>query len=190
MMWVIFAILAAWMLGLTLIISGLVRHIATLQLGREAGPLPILQPNLEAGPEIGSAVPVEIQTRLLSYGRAADVDQALFIFSPGCGVCLEVADVVANLRPGPIDLLFVILGPTVGPEALEIRSVLKRTSAPIVEGDDARAIMREFHIGSVPYALRLRAGTIVRRKFLRRAADAKEVLGTVSSELYEKAVAQ
>jgi hypothetical protein len=169
-------ILAIWLLVLSLVVVGMVRHVATLELARQAGPLPLLHYDFDRdGPEIGAAVPVAVADLLSARRRSVNGSQVLFFFSPGCGTCLEVASEVIQRPAIGQKSVFIVLGPETGGAAAEMREVLARTHGPVVEGEEARVAMRALSIRSIPFAVRVSGGQISQKLFLRRTTNIKEL---------------
>ncbi len=183
MSWVALAVISAWLLVVSFVLAGLVRHVATIQLAGQAGPLPLRPYDFEAdGPEVGMVVPTEVADVLLDHGRSPESEQVLFVFSPGCGTCLEVADKVAHQPSFAGVSLFLVLGPTTGGEAAEIRALLAPTGAPLIDGDPARSTMRALKINSVPFAVCIGKGRVVRKRFLRQNANFDDLFPPASLE--------
>lgn len=191
MIWVVLALLAGWLLVLSLVVWGLAKNAATWELARHAGPIPRLQYDFDAdGPVVGSPIPTEVLEFLSA--RAPDLidDGLLFVFSPGCGTCLEVASDVARRSDVARKSVFVAVGPTTTGAATELRSVLARAERPILDGDDARSVMRALNINSIPFVVRVRRGTVIRKAFLRKSVNLDELVLDDSADILTEIAAQ
>jgi hypothetical protein len=169
-MWIAIGVLAAWMLVLSLLYAGLVRFVATLGLAREAGALPLLPIDFDAdGPEIGASLPADVVNVFSGHGRSLNNSQVLLLFSPGCGTCLSVAEEVSQLpRTTTVGSVFLVVGPSVGDATDDLRRALKDCDGPVIDGADARTVMRALDINSVPFAVRVAEGRVVQKRFLRQ----------------------
>ncbi len=175
MIWVAAAVLALWLLFLTLILAGMARNIAAIEMARSAGPVPVATLDLDhSGPEAGAQLPDDLVA--VAQASGASPTSTLVFVSPGCGTCLEVAADLSGKSAPSTDLVFVVIGPSGTDSAIELREVLARSTAPIVEGDDARLLMRGFGVGAIPFAVRLDGPQVARSRYLRKASDIRTVL--------------
>jgi hypothetical protein len=179
MTWIVLGVLALWLAALTIIVAALSRNVAAIQMAHRAGPVPVATVDLDQnGPDAGVPVPADLLA--LAQVAAPDADKLLVFMSPGCGTCLEVAEELAKDGTRGEDLstslLFVVVGAASSQGVQELREILARTGAPLVDGDDARRLMRELGVGALPYAVRLTGAQVSESRYLRRAADIHRVL--------------
>jgi hypothetical protein len=164
-----------WLLALTIILAAMARNIASIELARSAGPVPVATLDLDqTGPQAGASLPDDLVAVAQSAG--ASPTSTLVFVSPGCGTCLEVVDDLTRKTTAPAELMFVVIGATGTDSAIELREVLARSSAPILDGDDARLLMRGFGVASIPFAIRLDGPRVARSRYLRKASDISAVL--------------
>lgn len=175
MIWVAIGLTSIWLLLLSLLVAGLVRHMATLELASKAGAVPRMQLDFDSdGPEVGSVIPFAVLDILTErLGRVLD-DQVIFVFSPGCGTCLEMASEIIRWPSLAARGAFVVRGPTTGGAADELRGILQRAGTPLVDGEDARTMMRELNVNSVPFAISVTGSKVAHKKYLRRAVHLAE----------------
>lgn len=184
MIWAVLAVLALWLAALTIVVAALSRNVAAIQMAQRAGPVPVATVNLDDnGPAPGIPVPADLLDLTQATGTGGD--QLLVFMSPGCGTCLEVAEQLAKDATHGKDLstslVFVVVGATPSQGVQELREILARTGAPLVDGDNARRLMRELGVGALPFAVRLAGGQVSESRYLRRAADIRGVLTSVTS---------
>ena len=69
MIWLALAMEAVWLLAISFALASLIKHVATLQLAREAGPLPLVRPDFDHdGPDVGVRVPPDLMQILYDRG--------------------------------------------------------------------------------------------------------------------------
>lgn len=172
MIWLLFAVVAIWLSLLSILAYGIVRHLSTLELASRAGAVPRLELNFDAdGPEVGTAVPGAILEMIQGrIGRPAS-NEMVFLFSPGCGTCLEIASAIVGRPTLAARSVFVVRGPTTGGAAEELRDLLRRVERPIIDGEEARVVMRELNINSVPFGVSLDHGNVLAKRYLRRSVQ-------------------
>lgn len=175
MIWVAVAALAVWLLALTITLSAMARNVGAIELARSAGPVPVATLDLDqSGPQAGASLPDDVVA--VAQAAGASPTSTLVFVSPGCGTCLEVVEDLTRKPDPSIELMFVVIGATETESAIELREVLARSTAPILDGDDARLLMRGFGVASIPFAVRLDGPQVARSRYLRKASDIHKVL--------------
>ena len=169
MIQLVLVLLALWLVALTVVVVGLARHQAIVQLANVAGP-PRL--NMDAdGPEVGSEVPGEV-IRLLddSAPRWSDYGRSVVLFmSASCGPCRDVAAAIVGQREFSADVTFLIAGRRdVSRDLLE---TLKPTGRPVILNPEAQDIMRLMNVHSSPFAFAIVQGKVEGKRFIRTAED-------------------
>jgi hypothetical protein len=167
-----------WLLALTVVLAGVVRHLGALQVANVLTTAPQGGFNFDTdGPWLNSPLP----DRAAEAFRRAGVGAADFVavfFSAGCGTCLERADGIAGTKPDPERIVFLI-GGSHRPEPLaDLRAVLEPVGAPILTDPDAHDIAKSLNIQSTPFAFRVVAGQVVGKVYVRTDAD----LATLTAE--------
>jgi hypothetical protein len=173
------ALVSLWLGVLTLVVILTVRQIGLLSI-RLAG----ADPNIPALPadysmdndglEIGSPVPEAVTSLLpqLQQGRTG-----ILLAAATCTTCHEL---VQGLRTQQLPIPFVALIPG-PPELVEQLAALLPPQAHIVRGLTATEIANTFGISNVPFGLVVADGTIVNKRYLRRASDFVNLVDTQGS---------
>jgi hypothetical protein len=119
------------------------------------------------GPEIGSPVPSEVLAGLPQLQHGATT--ALF-FSSTCQPCRQFAVDLQHHPEGPgQDTVALIAG--ADEERVEELAALLPSSLGIVRDPLATEVATALNIHSVPFGFRVEEGVVVKRTFLRNAAD-------------------
>ena len=159
-----------WLLVLTVLFIGVVRHLGALQITGASTTAPESGFNFDTdGPWIPSPLP-ERAVDALVRGGVADPQFVGVFFSAGCGTCLERATEIADDLPDAARTVFLVTGNR--PDALtDLRRVLEPVGARIVGDPEAHDIVKALGIQSTPFAFRVAAGQVVAKTYLRNLND-------------------
>ncbi|MDX2343261.1 MAG: hypothetical protein QNL12_05780 [Acidimicrobiia bacterium] len=170
MIWVALAGLAVWLLVLTVLLVGVVRHVAEVHLAEEAGPTPrVLFDFSRSGPPVGSRLPTLVE-RLVGpnpNGRT----RVLTFFSPTCGNCLERARDIVALGSLGVEAFFFVDSREPTPESVELVEILTATLGRVFEGDDVLPAMQEMNIEALPWIVSVGGDEVVDSSFLSRGTN-------------------
>lgn len=171
-------LILVWLLALSLLVAGLVRHLGTLQAVGSA--------NLQApaggflydtdGPWIPSELPGRVLSAFTAYGIQTH-DMTVTFFSSGCGSCIERATNVAKAVEDPDRNVFLITGAH-AETSRELRSILAPSGAPMLTDPEAHDIVKTMEINSTPFAFRVIDGQVVSKAYLRTVDDYRTVAST------------
>jgi hypothetical protein len=161
----------AWLLGLTVLVGALIRHMGALQIVAGFGSAPQgMSFNFDTdGPWIPSVLPGRAAAALERAGIST-ADLAVAFFSSSCMPCLERAEEIVREHPNPARTLFLVTGDH--EEAVEtMTQALAPVGAPILFDPDAHDIVKSLDIEATPFAFRIAAGEVVQKAYLRSARD-------------------
>jgi len=171
---VIVALMALWLLVLTVVLLALLRHIAESNILAIAG-----RPfSVDAdGPELDSEVPAALRA---AVGVDAISGSVLVTFmSASCGPCLETARGLAELNDIPTEAVFLVTArPGEGSQVLEL---LARTGRRVITDPSARELALEANIHSTPFSFYADRGRVTRKAYLRSVGDFIDLARTVGS---------
>lgn len=186
MIWIAIGGLTVWLLVLTIGLAAVVHYLGTLNLAREAGPLPLATLDLDAaGPAIGSELPSEALLALPDDVVRGDGERALLFLSPGCGICLEAA-AAAGVHPDLAGLMTVVMPGVVSrdsPVVADMVAALGPLGETVLVANDARTVMQTLKVDAIPFVLTLVAGRVTNKLFVRRASQLDEYLGELHNRM-------
>lgn len=177
---VLLAVLGGWLVVLTVLFAAVVRHLGTLEatmLGIAGG----TRFDFDAdGPAVGSELPGEVG-ELLARHEVDPLAEAVVLFaSTSCGSCLERAEEFSR-TPAAAGAGLVVLAAGRDPQrAAELRQVLAPATAVFVTDPDAHEIVRRLEVNSTPFAVRIAAGTVTGKAYVRVGDDIAELLAAGS----------
>lgn len=176
MIQLILVLLTLWLVALTLVVVGLARHQAILQLASITGPPRI---DMDAdGPEVGSEVPDEV-IRLLNEsapGWSVAQPAVILFMSASCGPCRDVATSAVERRELLTDVTFLVAGrQNVSKDLVEL---LRPTGRPVILNPEAQDIVRLMNIHSSPFAFAIAQGKVDGKRFIRTVEDVAFPLGS------------
>lgn len=188
MVWVSVGVLALWLLALTVVIAGVVRHLGTMTLVQAAGQAPVINMDLDAdGPEIGTSVPQEVHDILRRHqdSQVTSERRLVVFFSPGCGTCVDAARELARRTELADRCTIFILGARIAAAGTvtELLDVLQPLADTVSVDEDARAAMQGLQINSVPFVVSIAADRIDGKLFIRRASQLQDFLDQFSRRL-------
>lgn len=169
MIQLVLVLIALWLIALTVLVIGLARNQAIVQLANIPGPPRI---NMDAdGPEVGSDVPGEV-IRLLNDsapGWTVDHGGVILFMSASCGPCRDVAAAVVGRRELSAGVTFLVAGRH--NVAGDLVGILKPTGRPVILNPEAQDIMKLMNVHSSPFAFAIAEGRVHSKRFIRSAED-------------------
>lgn len=168
--WVALALLGAWMLVLTALVAGLIRHVAEVRLALEAGKPPEVSFDFaRSGPQVGSHLPRAVHSLL---GPAANgAMRTLTFFTASCGDCLERAHHIAGSGRPLAGHVFFVGAQEDGATAAAIAEVLASAGADVVTGRPALDAMQALAIEAIPWVVKVDGGEVVDSAYLGRRSS-------------------
>lgn len=160
-----------WLLALTVLLAGLIRHVATLSLAGSAAPVDGSAGfNFETdGPWVPSALPEKV-VDVFRIAKVSTDDLVAVFFSAACKSCLERAEDIARSDIDPERVVFLLAGHH--PEGLEnLREALEPTRAQLLLDPDAHDVVKSLDINSTPFAFRVLDSEIVAKTYIRGIDD-------------------
>ena len=181
----LFVLFFAWLLALTLLVAGLVRHLATLHAaGGASTDTAATGFNFDTdGPWIPSALPDPVVEIFRSSGVQTKDLMAAF-FSASCKACLARAEDIARSEPHPERTVFLLTGHH--PEGLEnLRMALASTGATLLYDPAAHDIVKSLDINSTPFAFRVFEGEVISKSYIRTVDDFRRVAAADPTQAIE-----
>lgn len=165
-----------WLLVLTILFAGVVRHLGAMQAAGTGDQAPRGGWLFDTdGPWIPSELPDRARAALQTNGIQTDDLTATF-FSSRCGPCVERATEVAAVVADPTRNVFLVTGAQ--PEAVQnMREILQATGARILTDPDAHDVVKSLDISSTPFAFRIVDGQVVGKAYLRNVDDYSDLAG-------------
>lgn len=174
MIWIALLVVVAWLTALTVLLAGLVRNVASIDLARNSGTLPVLDLDA-AGPKSGE-LQVQAVGLLQSAGASLSSTQVIIFISPTCGTCLELATEISE-RPSTAEgAVICIVGDTLSPEYADLRRRFSNVNVRgMLTGEDSRSLMRSMSVGALPYGVIVSSGSVSGSAYLRVPADLEKL---------------
>ena len=136
-----------WLLGLTILVAALVRHIGAIQVVAASGAGGKGFNFDTDGPALFRPLPVKAADGLEASGVSTDEDRVAIFLSSSCGTCWERASEIVAQGRGLGKLVLLVTGGNV--RGLEqIRMVLDGTGVPAIYDPLAHDIVKALDIGS------------------------------------------
>lgn len=176
------AIVATWLVVLTVAVVLVVRQMAGIQVAVAQRPEGTPFSVDADGPAVGTAVPEAVATEFERAGIGPHSRRiVLLLFSATCGTC---EDTLNGVDRGLVDTAGVVTVALVPGENARARE-LARTAAEkldrVISGEAASKIAGAFEIHSVPFALGIEAGQVVSKAYVRAVSDIYELIREVGS---------
>lgn len=169
------SVLVVWLVLLSIIVYGLARNTAKLDLAERAGSIPYHDLNAQ-GPSVGTEAPDHVADILA--GVRTNWSTLVFV-SPTCGICVEVVeDLVKSRTDEPAGLVVVVIGESGGkdsPGATPLLDALQPLRQWVLSGSAARTVMRALEVHALPYCVYCTDGRVRARGFLRSSGDIAEI---------------
>jgi hypothetical protein len=165
-----------WLMVLTVLFAAVVRHLGALEatmLGIAGG----TRFDLDAdGPAVGSDLPAEVAGLLARHEVDPQADAVILFVSTTCGSCLERAAEFSRSPASAGAGLVVLAAGRNQQRAAELREVLAPSAAAFITDPDAHEIVNLLDINSTPFAVRLAAGTVTGKAYVRAGEDIVDLL--------------
>jgi hypothetical protein len=159
-----------WLLGLTVLFAGVVRHLGAMQAAVTTASTPQSELLVDTdGPWIPSAVPDRTRAALIAGGVLAR-DLTVTFFSSSCSICFDRATQIAKAVREPDRHVFLVTGSH--PESLtKMRGILEPAGAPILGDPYAHDAVKALEINSTPFAVRIVDDQVVGKAYVRGLDD-------------------
>jgi hypothetical protein len=159
-----------WLLVVTVLLAGVVRHLGGLQAAGVLTDASEVGFNFDTdGPWIPSVLP-ERAVAALSRAGFVERDYVAVFFSAGCGTCLDRAQAIAKAGIDVDRTLFLLTGSR--ERALDdFRQVLEPTGATLLADPEAHDIVKALDIQSTPFAFRVTDRQVVGKAYVRSVGD-------------------
>lgn len=168
-----------WLLGLTILVAALVRHIGAIQVVAASGAGGKGFNFDTDGPALFRPLPVKAADGLEASGVSTDEDRVAIFLSSSCGTCWERASEIVAQGRGLGKLVLLVTGGNV--RGLEqIRMVLDGTGVPAIYDPLAHDIVKALDISSTPFGFRFAGGRIIAKAYLRGPADFEGLLAAAA----------
>lgn len=162
-----------WLFALTLLVAGLIRHVATVVV---AGSAVTTNGGSSAGfnfdtdgPWIPSMLPARV-TEIFERSQVRTEDLVCAFFSASCKQCLERAEDMARLGIDPDRTVILLTGSY--PEGLaSLGDAFGASGAKLMFDPDAHDVVKSLDINSTPFAFRVRDSQIVAKTYIRNVED-------------------
>jgi len=177
--YVLVAVLAAWLLVLSLLFASVVRHLGAMEATLVTVSKGERFDFSTDGPALMSEVPRGIARVLGEQGVDAGGAYAVLFVSAGCAPCLERAREFAASGAAPDARLVTLISGHYDEGAEELRQVLGAMSAAVVRDPDAREIAKLANINSTPFAFRVTNGKITDKSYIGSSGDLRRMVAAV-----------
>jgi hypothetical protein len=168
----LFALAFVWLFALTLLVGGLVRHVATVvvagsTIATNGGGTGF---NFDTdGPWIPSKLPPRV-IEIFERSRIQTKDLVCAFFSTSCKTCLERAEDMARMGIDADRTVILLTGSY--PEGLaSLGDTFRDTGALMLFDPDAHDAVKSLDINSTPFAFRVVDSEIVAKTYIRTADD-------------------
>ncbi|WP_404352117.1 hypothetical protein LG324_04260 [Phycicoccus jejuensis] len=159
------------LVGLTVLLAALIRHVGALQLAVEAGGMSSGESfDVDTdGPAVGSQVPESTLDLLYEGGIGPNQGVLVAVFlSTSCVPCTERASEIVSRCQGLDRTIFLVSGGT--PEGLErLRNLFATVDSSVLYDPQAREIVNSLDVKSTPFAFRISENKITGKAYLRSA---------------------